>query len=435
MRWLLSIVALALSFTATAQSTRERIIENPTLARGTYSLYPVPIDVQSPAPRGYKAFYISHYGRHGSRFIQTNEQFDTVVAQLSDAASKGALTPLGESVYAQFMAASGTCARRAGELTAVGVAQQRGIAERMYAAHPALFGRGAKVTATSTVVPRVILSMTAFTQQLVRMNPKLEIQTETGRRYMGYINPYSPDNDPELSRRVACYRFPEAEWSKRWYDFRDANIDNSRLLSSLFKEEYIASIAAPMEFVMNLFRNAICFAGTGTGVDIEEIFTPEERYRWWRVINLFYYVEKGNSGIGGGFISDVSDILLKNFVDEADRYIARGERGATLRFGHDGNVIGLLNSMGVTGWAERVESFEAVEDRACDFTVPMAANVQWVFYSNKRGEIIVKMLLNEQPITFPIQSDIAPYYRWQDVRSYCIGRLRESVVYNYRDLK
>ena len=431
MRPLLIIVALVVAFTATGQSVRETILSNPTLTRGTYSLYPTQFKEQTAVPKGYKPFYISHYGRHGSRFIQTNEQFDSVVSVLEDAASKDALTELGKEVYGKFIEASRVCQNRAGELTPIGMKQQREIAQRMYRNHPEIFRHNPRISAVSTVVPRVILSMSAFTEGLIRENPKLDITTDTGRRFMKYVNPYSADNDPDLTRRVAEYRFPKAEWSKEWYKFRDKNVDNSRLLASLFKESYIPTIENSMELSMNLFRNAVCFAGTTADVDIEGIFTTEEKYCWWRVINLFYYVEKGNSGIGGGFISDVSDILLKDFIDQAQSVIDAGTRAVTLRFGHDGNVIGLLNSMGVTGWAKRVETFEQVESVACDFTIPMASNIQWIFYRNRAGSVIMKMLHNEEEVLFPVQSDIAPYYRWQDIKEYCNEILKSSTVYKF----
>jgi hypothetical protein len=37
--------------------------------------------------------------------------------------------------------------------------------------------------------------------------------------------------------------------------------------------------------------------------------------------------------------------------------------------------------------------------------------------------VLVKVLLNEQEATLPIKSDIAPYYRWSDVRQYYLNKI------------
>ena len=59
--------------------------------------------------------------------------------------------------------------------------------------------------------------------------------------------------------------------------------------------------------------------------------------------------------------------------------------------------------------------------------IPMAANLQMVFYRNKAGEVIVHFSLNEKEATLPIEtyqpdgakkSSTAKYYLWSDVKSY-----------------
>ena len=56
---------------------------------------------------------------------------------------------------------------------------------------------------------------------------------------------------------------------------------------------------------------------------------------------------------------------------------------------------------------------------------PMASNLQFVFYRENLydKDVLVKVLLNEQEATLPIESDIAPYYRWSEVRRYYLAKL------------
>lgn len=62
----------------------------------------------------------------------------------------------------------------------------------------------------------------------------------------------------------------------------------------------------------------------------------------------------------------------------------------------------------------------------CDFRIiPMAANIQIIFYrsDDTRKPLLVKVLLNEHEARLPISSDIEPYYRWSDLKSYYITKL------------
>ena len=59
---------------------------------------------------------------------------------------------------------------------------------------------------------------------------------------------------------------------------------------------------------------------------------------------------------------------------------------------------------------------------------PMAANIQLVFYRNKSGEVLVKVLHNEyeqrldEAVGKPING---VYYRWNDLRQYMMNKLEE----------
>ena len=61
-----------------AQTVRDLIIQKPAYASCNYDTYPDSIpDNLTPSPQGKKPFYISHYGRHGSRYINSRSGYDT----------------------------------------------------------------------------------------------------------------------------------------------------------------------------------------------------------------------------------------------------------------------------------------------------------------------------------------------------------------------
>ena len=50
----------------------------------------------------------------------------------------------------------------------------------------------------------------------------------------------------------------------------------------------------------------------------------------------------------------------------------------------------------------------------------MAGNVQIVFFRNKKNadDVIVKFMLNERETSIPVDTDIAPFYHWNDVKAF-----------------
>ena len=408
-----------------AQTAKENILADISYGLSAYRMYAEPQVKETPAPKGYKPFYVSHYGRHGSRYIFANENFDDVLAQLEHAHSVKGLTQLGEDVLNRFLRAKMICGGRAGDLTLKGQAQQAGIARRMYQRYPEIFKHNPHVFSCTTKTQRCLLCQNCFTNELLRQNPRLELHLDHGDKYMHALNPYSHDHDHAQATRIDKYRHPVADWVKDWKRFKHKHVSDDRILHLIFKDEYIPSIKDVDQFMMDLYRNRVCFPGTECDERLDDLFTPEEMYGWWRLINMKYYYEKGPSMVGGGFLNDVCWTLLDEFITRADECIegtTAGERPCvTLRFGHDGCIIGLFNTMRVKNWCETASSMEQIENVFNVYEIPMAANVQWVFYKNKKGDdILVKMLLNEKEIDFPVESDCKPFVHWRDLRKYAL---------------
>ena len=104
----------------------------------------------------------------------------------------------------------------------------------------------------------------------------------------------------------------------------------------------------------------------------------------------------------------------------ADRVIRTGQPALTLRFSHDGSLIRLAYLMGLKEAMGGSTDFDNLHRYiSIDRIIPMAANIQLVFYRKEgAGDILVKFLLNENETTLPIPSDTAPYYRWTDVKQF-----------------
>ena len=86
----LSVCLCGIHLNGFAQSTREAILEDIARTGGVNYAYPVKEAIATPPPKGYKPFYISHYARHGSRWIQSEQDYKTVVDIFEKAHQAGA---------------------------------------------------------------------------------------------------------------------------------------------------------------------------------------------------------------------------------------------------------------------------------------------------------------------------------------------------------
>ena len=126
MRKLLVIIALlSLTVCAEAQNARQEIKKNPRVSASGYLAYPGPQHRLTPAPKGYKPFYLSHYGRHGSRYLIGTADYDRAYLTLMRADSLGQLTAKGREVLDKVAQIRQEAMHRDAELTQRGAQQHR----------------------------------------------------------------------------------------------------------------------------------------------------------------------------------------------------------------------------------------------------------------------------------------------------------------------
>ena len=417
---LLSAVLLLIGGAA-AQSTKEQTLRDIRRTGALYYIYDdTPRAAMTPAPDGYEPFYISHYGRHGSRWHASKTVYRHPRKVLQEAHDAGNLTPLGEDLYARVVRIADDAEGRYGDLSPRGVREHRGIAERMYHSFPEVFstadGRVCNIRARSTTVPRCILSMAAANERLKELNPALRITRESSDHYKGYMAHYpaSTANAKEIRAHVNELR--------KKYEHPD------RLIRSLFKRKpRFKDEMEAISFMTELYSMASIMQGIDGMEDcsLYDIFTQEELYTLYALRSYLMYLEVGPSAQYGDEALGDAVPLLRNFVEEADAAMAAGTPAASLRYGHDVFVIPLVALMGIENCDARESDFEKVDAVwSCWRVSPMATNIQWIFYRRPGSdEVLVKFLFNERESRIRLDSDLAPYYRWDDVKRYFEERI------------
>ncbi len=112
--------------------------------------------------------------------------------------------------------------------------------------------------------------------------------------------------------------------------------------------------------------------------------------------------------------------LLKNFLDEAHTAVGSSQPSIRLRFGHDSVLLPFTFILGLDEAIHTTDDMENLHHTFALFRlIPMAGNVQWVFFRKKGSDdILVKFLINENETSIPITTDCYPFYHWSDVESH-----------------
>ena len=107
------------------------IKKTPSYASCNYHIYPDSITTPlTPSPEGKQPFYVSHYGRHGSRYISSRSGYDIPYMMMLHADSLDELTPAGRKVLHEMNLIMRDTEDRWGELTGYGKVQSQNIGRR-----------------------------------------------------------------------------------------------------------------------------------------------------------------------------------------------------------------------------------------------------------------------------------------------------------------
>ena len=418
-RILISVsIAVWAVFAANAQGYAELIKENPAMAGANMMNYHYETSSMTPPPKGYKAFYISHYGRHGSRYDTSDVNAMYVWPVMRKAAEAGLLTDVGMAFYKDLNAVLSEQDGKYGMLTSLGAREHREIAERMAENFPQVFGKrsGRKhVLCQSSLSPRCLISMTNFSQSLDRNTQGLDFEYIAGNKFQEAIA-FVPK--PESAKKMA--RAKEE-------DVRKATMKPMEIIEYFFNdtEAALELIKNPFEFEQRLYLASCVGHLSDNGACLLAHWPHEILVRNFEVRNPRFYLSYGMSDEMSDYQKQISRKLLADFVQRADDALKEGSNmAADLRFGHDTALLPLVGHIRIEGM-ENWAAFDQVNSVwNSSVSICMGSNLQMIFYRNKSGEVLVKMLYNEKETTIPaLKTFSGPYYKWSDLRQYFAGLL------------
>ena len=425
------LTLLLVMMQAAAQTAREEIKANKYLAGSNYLDYNRQLTTQklTPAPKGYVPFYMSHYGRHGSRWLISKDSYTSVVEPMQKAKAAGKLTAKGLEVLAllerfvaeppaNFPTLDGKwqgAQPRLGDLTTVGERQHHGIAQRMVKNFPEIFKtQNVAIDARSTTVNRCILSMTAECEELAAANPTARIHNDVSDALQYYLNQSRSGLVKAMAAKGREVRRTEGA----------TRIKPDRLMGVLFNDAaWVKKEMKADRLMSSLFDVVTNMQSHDTDIDLYDLFTDDEIYDQWRSRNIGWYIDYGAAPQTGGVMPFSQKNLLYNIIATADTVT---QTQATLRFGHEVCVMPLACLLELDSCGASVSDLDQLDKVWRNYRIyPMGCNIQLIFYRPKKGQgdILVKALLNERECSMPVKTTQYPYYKWSDLRQYYLDKL------------
>ena len=427
MKTIITIISLACTISLNAQTAKtfeksafEEISANRYLAGGNLTDYDkLPRKALTPAPKGYEPYYLTHYGRHGARWLLGERDYSGPVMSLSAAKKFGKLTPTGEQALEKLTDLQKKSRNRLGDLTPVGEREHHGIGRRMVENFPELFKTPyLPIDARSTTVIRSIISMVAECEELAAANPTAQIHNDASDALKYYMNPSKEGKQRANDMKV---------WPVQMeYTYKVRHPE--RLMDVLFNDkQWVYQYIDASQLMGQLYDLAVNMTSHNDDTFLIDLFTDQELYDLWKGNNHYWYLAYANAPQTEHVMPFTHKALLKNMIETADTVTTKQ---ATLRFGHDTIVLPITCLLELDGSNVSVDNLDELDNYFRNYEIiPYAGNVQLIFYrpvKGKKGDILVKALLNEREVTMPVSTDNFPYYKWADLRQYYMDKLANN---------
>lgn len=432
---LIPLIALLFATTnSEARNLRQEFAANPEKAAGVYYVYQTDLVQPTPkAPTGYEPFYISHYGRHGSRTLLNQSQYDQLADIMFAADRAGVLTEKGKEIFSIVRRAYDSGLDEAGDLTPLGAEQHRGIALRMVDNYPEIFKEGAVIDARATEVPRCIVSMASFIAAVKEKKPAVTVNMASGNKTVRIINFFNKVRGDTIAAEYREYMV-NGPWKATIDSLTAAHIYPRRIADLLFNDIDYAKAVDKNALIDGLFRYArgmqnMCPDNNA----LLNLFTNDELY-WLSVLdNYKYYATRGASRMNKRYPQYYATKLVRDLVSRADAAVAGKGNDADLRFGHDGDIMAFLPLLGLNNYDVDLTDPEEIAEQWPVFEFsPMASNLQIVFYRKPGNDtVLVNIRMNEQTAKLPLKEVAQGFYKWSDVRTFFNERI-DTVKNNFQ---
>lgn len=372
-------------------------------------------DTTLPIPDSLEVTHICYVARHGARFISSESKVSKLTDILERQSEEGKISDSGREFLSLLRKVTDATHSRWGDLSDVGIEEERRLGSEMATLFPALFERG-EVSAKSTYVPRVVSTMYCFLSALERINQNLDIETLSGHANDSILRCFDYYHD------YAGYR-ENGEWKKVYRNFVNSHVSAIPACKifgiSAENEEKAKSLTMDIYSVLQAFEAFAMPAPT------DQWMTPEQYHACWEAANLQLYLRNTLNPLSEAYVKASAD-LIKAIIEDADRYsVPESVRPLSAWFGHAETLMPMLSLMDIPGCNYYTDDWNSVASRwKSQEVVPLGANFMLILLCPKNtnsNSVYAMVRLNGRLIR--LSSAGSFLISWPELKSRWISRL------------
>ncbi|WP_461450816.1 histidine-type phosphatase [Mucilaginibacter sp.] len=404
---------------------------------GTKTLYQYQAQKYTPPPAGYLPVFINHVGRHGARHL-TKEVKKTYAYQLlMQADSAKGLMAKGKHLQQMVLALQKLEQGNTKYISAEGRDELYEIGQRMALNYNSIFKGNLNLDVAVTKEVRTTQSAQSF---LSGLNSKLNDTANTAF--------YNDDTDLRFYDLSPAYKKYEESVSSSGLILSLKKADNfsglvDAVVNQFFNADFLDMLSADQKekFVNDIFGFETIVYSLNTEIkqsdftwdqlNFSTFFTCDQLTKLGEVDSAIENLEKGAGTDNNGIQVRVAAPLLVDFIKAADEFVKIRKYNARLRFAHAETVAPFASLLQLSTADKAGNDISAIQANwQSAQVIPLSANVQWIFYKQSGKPIyLVKILFNEKEAHVDgLDQKQFPYYKWQDIRSLYLTKLKSMNV-------
>lgn len=416
---LLSLLLLVIAF-STSGTCAKRISSYTVLPEkydGSMMPYNFSLTEAPEWPDSLTPVYCGYVARHGARFMTSVKKFKKLREALIKAEADNKITAKGSRLLAIMDSAIRITAGRWGELSSVGLAEERQLGADMAKIFP-LLSRPGDVVTMASFVPRAIMTMYEFNHALTLNNDSLEIDANSGFRYSPLVYCFAYDKVYDRYRKHGDWKEVVKEYERRLYPI--TAIERLLDISGMSEEEKLDMTGEFYSFLQS--QRAM-----GMPAPTTEWMTEEEYRACWTVSNLTHYLRNTITSLNTTCAVATAP-LISAIINGADRAAsATGEQTPSVPdnpvlqgwFGHAETLLPLLSTLRIPGCHALPLNLDTLTEswQLQDIT-PLGANFALFIFRGPSGNAYAAVRLNGRNIS-PVPGE-GNVVKWQLLRDFWI---------------
>lgn len=346
--------------------------------------------VEEPAwPDSLTPRYCAYVARHGARYMTGTHKFAKLQKYLLKEQEKGNLTPAGAGFLSMLNSITTLSDGRWGELSQVGIDEERALGEEMANLFPGLKETDASARTVSTFVPRAIKTMHEFDHSLALANDSLHLSTASGPQFSTLLYFFAADT-------LYAYYRQDGPWQDVIKKMEKDSVSLAPIERMVYKLRNISKNDA-RALVMEIYSVLSSRESMGLSAPTTQWMTPAEYRGCWAVSNATHYLRNNLNPLTKAVPMQAVAPLLSTIIDHADEATHHGNETPHLDgyFGHAETLLPLLSAMRIPGAYAMPESIGDLQKTwKLQEITPMGANLAIFILSGPSGKRYAAVRLN-----------------------------------------